>query len=335
MYRVLSLDGGGIKGAFTASFLATAEEMIGDQVGRYFDLIVGTSTGGIIALGLGAGMSTKEILAFYEEDGPNIFPRTPWWMLHKKIGRIFKPKYTHDQLEAALKRRFGDRRIGDSVTRLVIPTFDIERDDIHLFKTAHHERLQQDYKDSMVTAALATAAAPTFFPTYQTPTGTPLVDGGMWANNPVLVAAMEATSILNWKREQVSILSIGCTVAPLDLGDARRFGKGLGYWATRAPDAFLAGQSRGALAMACHHLGKDQIVRVNPVVPSGRYDLDKIAELSSLISLGRSTARHEVNGLKTKFFSKRADVFHPVYGLPKAPLTMALPEAEATLDLVR
>src|SRR5690606_262648 len=146
----------------------------------------------------------------------------------------FRPKYTRDQLEAALKRRFGDRRIGDSTTRLVIPSFDLDRGDIHLYKTAHHERLELDYKDLMVNVALATAAAPTFFPTYQTPTGTPLVDGGMWANNPVLVAAMEATSILGWPKEQVKILSIGCTLSPLDVGEARRKGKGKFFWAKQA-----------------------------------------------------------------------------------------------------
>ena len=69
--RILAIDGGGIKGVFPASFLATVEDSIGNNVARYFDLIVGTSTGGIIALGLGLGLSAKEILAFYEESGPS------------------------------------------------------------------------------------------------------------------------------------------------------------------------------------------------------------------------------------------------------------------------
>ena len=68
--RILALDGGGIKGMFSASFLATVEDSIEDSIANYFDLIVGTSTGGIIALGLGLGLSAKEILRFYEESGP-------------------------------------------------------------------------------------------------------------------------------------------------------------------------------------------------------------------------------------------------------------------------
>ena len=71
--RVLSIDGGGIKGVFPAAFLATLEDAIGDHVARHFDLIVGTSTGGIIALGLGLGLSATEILGFYEQYGPQIF----------------------------------------------------------------------------------------------------------------------------------------------------------------------------------------------------------------------------------------------------------------------
>ena len=71
--RILAIDGGGIKGVFPTSVLATLEDSTGENIANYFDLIVGTSTGGIIALGLGLGLSAKEILAFYEESGPLIF----------------------------------------------------------------------------------------------------------------------------------------------------------------------------------------------------------------------------------------------------------------------
>jgi len=71
--KILSIDGGGIKGVFPASFLTTIEDSIGDRVSNYFDLIVGTSTGGIIALGLGLGLPAKDILSFYEEKGSAIF----------------------------------------------------------------------------------------------------------------------------------------------------------------------------------------------------------------------------------------------------------------------
>ena len=121
MKRILAIDGGGIKGVFPASFLATVEDSIGDNVANYFDLIVGTSTGGIIALGLGLGLSAKEILAFYEESGPLIFGgnRLLRWL------RCFSTtKYNRGPLKKALKDRFGDKKLGDSTKRLVIPLFE-------------------------------------------------------------------------------------------------------------------------------------------------------------------------------------------------------------------
>src|SRR5579862_8970222 len=76
MRRVLTIDGGGIKGVFPASFLATVEDSVGAKAGDYFDLIVGTSTGGIIALGLGLGFSATDLLAFYESLGPRVFSKS-------------------------------------------------------------------------------------------------------------------------------------------------------------------------------------------------------------------------------------------------------------------
>jgi len=84
--KILSIDGGGIKGVFPASFLASIEEQIGGKVSDYFDLIVGTSTGGIIALGLGLGFSAKDILSFYEERGPEIFRGNPFFI--EKAGQL-------------------------------------------------------------------------------------------------------------------------------------------------------------------------------------------------------------------------------------------------------
>src|SRR5688572_3559704 len=96
--RILAIDGGGIKGVFAAACLGALEETLGVDVGDYFDLIAGTSTGGIIALGLGAGMSANEILKFYEQLGPTVFRR-------QGVGRVVRqlvmPKYTSQPLRDA------------------------------------------------------------------------------------------------------------------------------------------------------------------------------------------------------------------------------------------
>src|SRR2546423_11943635 len=109
MRRILSIDGGGIKGVFPASFLASIEDALGDRVANYFDLIAGTSTGGIITLGLGIGLSAKEILTFYEELGPRVFKGTP---LLRSLRGIGLSKYSQAPLKEALQSQFGERRLG-------------------------------------------------------------------------------------------------------------------------------------------------------------------------------------------------------------------------------
>ena len=107
--RILAIDGGGIKGVFPASFLATVEDSIGNNVADYFDLIVGTSTGGIITLGLGLGLSAQEILAFYEESGPRIFKGN---RLLRSLRWFGISKYGKGPLEKALKGLFRSEETG-------------------------------------------------------------------------------------------------------------------------------------------------------------------------------------------------------------------------------
>ena len=130
------------------------------NVADYFDLIVGTSTGGIIALGLGLGLSAKELLAFYEERGPTIFKGNRGLRWLRWLGTS---KYSSTPLENALRSCFGDKRLGDSKKRLVIPSLNLENGEVYVYKTAHHPRLERDYKEKAVEVALKTAAAPTYF----------------------------------------------------------------------------------------------------------------------------------------------------------------------------
>src|SRR5690606_5558965 len=129
MKRILSIDGGGIKGALPAAFLATIEQQTKKRIVDHFDLIVGTSTGGIIALGLGLGIPATDILRFYIERGPTIFggaaPGFCSRLKHfgRKVRRLIRPKYSPDNLRNALTDVFGERRLGESETRLVIPAY--------------------------------------------------------------------------------------------------------------------------------------------------------------------------------------------------------------------
>ena len=216
-YRILALDGGGIKGAYTASILATWEKETGKRIVDHFDLISGTSTGGIIAIGLGLGLSAQDILEFYQNYGAKIFPNLG---LRQKLSltlqHFFRPKYSHESLRAALTAVFGDRLFGESQSRLVIPTYDAVRGRIFVMKTAHLPRFTLDYKAKAVDVALTTSAAPTFFDPakFASHANNVYVDGGVWANCPALVALMEAYHFLNQPLDQIDVLSVGTTKEP-------------------------------------------------------------------------------------------------------------------------
>ena len=127
-FRILALDGGGIKGAFTAAALATWEEATNCRIQDYFDLVTGTSTGGILAIGLGLGLSPREILDFYRTRGPIIFPVTGFRRktLHI-VQQIIRPKFSQSILRTELSIAFGNRMFGESKIRLVIPAYDTLR----------------------------------------------------------------------------------------------------------------------------------------------------------------------------------------------------------------
>ncbi len=315
MRRILTIDGGGIKGVFPASFLASIEDDIGDNVANYFDLIVGTSTGGIIALALGLGFSARETLEFYEKLGPNIFAGNRFLRTIRQLG---VSKYTHEPLRAALKSQFGDRKLGESTKRLVIPSLNLETGEVHVYKTSHHPRLQRDYKEKVIDIALATASAPTYFPTHRSAAGTPLIDGGVWANNPVGLAVVEAIGkeMLNWPLDSLKVLSLGCTTEPFAVGLGRKWALGFGYWGFKIADVFMTGQSSASLGTAQLLIGHSNVVRISPHVGKGRFGLDAIHEIPSLKGLGDSEARKALPSLLESFFSlPHAEEFRPVYEL--------------------
>lgn len=305
--RILSIDGGGIKGVFPAAFLADIEETLPEPIHSYFDLIVGTSTGGIIALGLGLGFKASEILDFYRNYGPQIFGGNRFVLTLKQA--LWR-KYSHEKLRRALEETFDDRLIGHAKTRLVIPSMNIDTGEVHLFKTAHHERFERDYKVRAVEAALATASAPTYFPLFKTSSDFPLVDGGLWANNPLVLAVVEAVGVLGWPRDRLKVLSIGCTDEPFDVGRLRKLNVGW-LWAARTVDAFMRGQSSGSLGAAYSLAGHENVARINQTVSRKRFALDSAKGISDLCALGRYRARNESAKIKPVFFVDTAEPFIP------------------------
>jgi patatin-like phospholipase/acyl hydrolase len=319
--RILSIDGGGILGTFPAAFLAGIEEQLEKPIGEYFDLISGTSTGGIIALGLGMGLRAADILRMYEENGPEIFgqngSRLQSFLTTKlrSIRWLYRRKYSSESLRSTLHALFGDKRIGDAKHRLVIPAWNPTAQSVYIYKTPHHPRFRTDYKSRIVDAALATSAAPTYFQQHMTEESVGLIDGGIWANNPIAVAVTEAIGILKWPADELYVLSLGCLDEAYTLPKAA----GVGPLATKLVSLFMNGQSHGAMGIAKlltgHEHERNAIFRVNHTVPSGKYSMDGVSEIRDLKGLGFSYARERFPGLEPIFFDVAAAPFEPLYKL--------------------
>lgn len=312
-FRVLSLDGGGIKGTYAAAFLAGIEEMTGKRIAQHFDLIVGTSTGGIIAVGLGMGLPAGQILEFYRERGPQIFPLMGAAdRLRGVLRQAWRVKHAPDALREALTEVLGDRVLGESTVRLVVPSYDGSSGDVHLFKTAHHPRFKRDFNESAVDVALATSAAPTFLPAFSGASGTTLVDGGVWANCPAAVGVIEALTVLEQPAGTVDLLTIGTTEEPLHIPKQKRIG-GLFQWARFGPQLLMQAQTKGAVAHAKLLTG-GRLLRITETVEPGRFAMDDPRCIADLEALGAKAARHHERTVTPRFLYAPAEVFTPYNG---------------------
>jgi hypothetical protein len=199
-FKVLTIDGGGIKGLYSAKILSFFEEELrgahGDKarIVDYADLICGTSTGGLIALALALRIPAEQICDFYEAQGPKIFKGSQGFVALLRQ-TLFGGKFSDKSLRKALEEVFQDHTMGNSDCLLCIPTYDFTHSTYGIFKFDHKEgNLSRHNSLSMVDVALGTSAAPTFFPLAQIAkeNDTQYVDGGVWANNPALVGLTEA-----------------------------------------------------------------------------------------------------------------------------------------------
>ncbi len=313
VFQILSLDGGGIKGLFSAAVLAHLEDDCGVRIRDHFDLITGTSTGGIIALGLGLGLSPREIVQFYCAHGPAIF-RDP--IRVRRLTHWVHRKFPAAPLLSALHERFGDATLAKSTKRLVIPSYNMGEDDVYLFKTPHHRRLKRDFKVPMWKVAMATSAAPTYFPAFRQLDHLRLVDGGVWANNPVMVGIVEAVSMLDVQLGAIRVLSLG-TSYPVTERAGRLDRGGLLPWAKSAVDVVMRGQSLGAHKQALHllgkdHSGRDKVARLDPRVPDGLFKLDCLQE-QDLMGKAAHESRILTPTFDEQFRPHIAPAYEPLY----------------------
>lgn len=300
-YRIVSFDGGGIRGIYTLVLLKRLEEKRPGFLGKA-DLLAGTSTGGIIALGLAAGMSVDDLIAFYRDHGGDVFADT-WFDDLRDAGRILRADYDNRNLKKILVKIFGPARLRDLGKRVLIPTFDLDSGPasrglrrgksgsgrIRTWKPKFFHNfpgLESDGAESLVDVALRTTAAPTYFPSYQG-----FVDGGVVANNPSMAALAQALDERGKRRaengvrlEDLRLLSLGTGYSPQFI-PGERHNWGYLQWAKPVIDLMFDGMM-GVADYQCARLLGGHYHRLAPVLPE-QIAMDEVKKVGELVKCAK------------------------------------------------
>jgi patatin-like phospholipase/acyl hydrolase len=287
-YRILSLDGGGIRGLITAMLLIrlNREKGLEGWLERV-NLLAGTSTGALIALGLAKGLSLEEILALYRDKADAIFDDS-WLDNLKDVGTVLGAQYHSDGLKRELQRMLGKARLRDLGKRVLITAFDLDNEDPKPGRRRWKPKLFHNFpgKDSdgaMLAwkVGLYTSAAPTFFPTIEG-----YVDGGVFASNPSMCALAQSQDARIGRTaalEEVALLSLG-TGSPLIYIKGAKHDWGYAQWA----QALLGVMFDGSIGIAdyqCRQLLGSRYHRIEPAfTPGEAFPLDCVDRIPEMVA---------------------------------------------------
>lgn len=232
--KILAIDGGGIRGIIPALILAEVERRTNQPIAKLFDLIAGSSTGGMVAMGLvtpntqkDIAYTAEEIALMYEQDGSTIFAQNVWRSF-QTVGSINGSKYASHGMDEVLDRYFGEYELSDALADVLITSYEIQRRQPWFFRS-HKARQSQHCNFKMRDVVRSTTAAPTFFEPAQVfhPEAEEffaLIDGSLQANNPSLCAYVEMKN--KYPHAEFLLLSIGTGdhLRPLKYEDARQWG---------------------------------------------------------------------------------------------------------------
>lgn len=267
--RVLSIDGGGIRGIIPALVLAHLEKRVGKPCSEIFDLMVGTSTGGMLALGLSLRtddgeplFSAKQLVSLYEEHGADIFEQSLWRKV-RSIGGILEEAYSHEALEAILDRYFTSRVMADCGVPTMVTSYDIQNRRTVFIKSWHSEHAALLCSKT----ARATSAAPTYFEPARMSWGEEsrtLIDGGVFINSPSVSAYAEARKL--FPGEPIAMLSLGTgeLTRPIPYEEARTWGSAL--WVMSLLDCMFDGVSKAADHQMRLFLGENYLRLQTPLL---------------------------------------------------------------------
>lgn len=284
-YRILSLDGGGIRGLITAILLERLEQAHPGFLSQV-DLFAGTSTGGLLALGLAAGKTPTLARELYDQKSETVFADSLFDDI-LDFGGLIGAHYSIDPLKEVLIEEFGELTLGELPKKVLISSFDLDNypgksDDIRMWKPKFFHNFpgkDSDVGQCVVDIALRTANAPTYFPIYQG-----YIDGGVVANNPSVCALAQALHPPSGgqKLESIVLLSMGTGHNPRYL-DVQYGDWGLLHWAPHLVNIALEGNAGLADYQCEQFLGK-KYLRLNPVLPFP-ISMDKVDEIPLMIDI--------------------------------------------------
>jgi predicted acylesterase/phospholipase RssA len=295
-FHVLALSGGGFRGLYTATVLKHLEEQMGVPLATRFDLICGTSAGGLLGLGLAAEIPTTQLQAMFEHHGNRIFGRPTG--LRRLLGPIFRAKYSPDGLKAVLMENFDGLTLGDLKHRVLIPTVNYSKGNGQFFKTPHSPQLFMDHKHTLVDVGLATSAAPTYLPLHAIGEEGVFADGGLVGNSPGFFGLHEAHHALGVSRGpgNVRVLAIGTMTLGATKSGSTGLDWGIKAWGTRIFDLVISAQEHSTDAMLSHLLEQDYVRIDDPATPDQSRDIAALdivspAAIEVLKSRGTQAAR--------------------------------------------
>ncbi|WP_316677288.1 CBASS cGAMP-activated phospholipase [uncultured Tolumonas sp.] len=347
-FKILALNGGGVRGLFTVTILAELERVLAERhndpelaIGDYFDMITGASIGGIIAIALADGQRARDLRDKFHKVAPNIFPRCSWvpnWVrsLYQLSKLALWPLYKANNLETAVTEIVGKgKTVRNLKRRLLIPTVNLSTGRPLFIKTCHNSQFTRDDQFSLIDVAMATSAAPTYFlPHYIEWQSAYFADGGLLANNPSFVAYHEALNYLDDKEFEgltatdIKILNIGTLsndfcVNPNNI--KRWFPGYLGLWgggknlietvmsSSQKMHGFMANKALNADGKTTCYFSLDETV---PDQQARVISLDNASKesLKALMAWGKSvatTATGNKNLIDTFFNAKAPAFVHP------------------------
>jgi|SRR5579859_5988268 len=284
-YHILAIDGGGIRGLLSAILLERLEAAVPGFLSK-IDLFAGTSTGGILALGLAAGVTPTQARALYEEKGPEVFAENLFDNV-RDLGHAIGAQYGNSNLKRVLGEYFGDKTLGDLTRKVLISSFDLDNGPdnpaaLRSWKPKFFHNFpgpDSDAKELVVDVATRTAAAPSFFPIYQG-----FADGGVAAGNPSMAALAQALepSTGGQALADVSLLALGTgrNNQFLAVQDASW---GWVQWAPHIIDIMLGGNA-GVADYECRQFLGPRYFRLDPLLPE-TINLGDVSKIPRLVDI--------------------------------------------------